>query len=294
MTLKLRRRVAPPPVGRRLLAVAFLALFAAGCGEVEVLHELPEAEANRVLAVLQEHGITATKAVDNPEDNTWAVSVRREATARAWAILSEYKLPDRADRRFRDVFGQSKLVVTPLEERALYVEALQGEIAHTLEAVAGVIDARVHLVLPERDLTGQPVGEAKASVVLEYQPGAHGAQPLQDAEVQAIVAHAVGELEPRTVSVVQKGAAITAPVMSSRTDLDLVSVGPLVLERATLGILKAAVVALALVIAAAGGLLLWQGHELRQLKLAAKAPTASRTTAPSRSLVVVDGARRIS
>ncbi|MEM1201799.1 MAG: hypothetical protein AAGN66_01070 [Acidobacteriota bacterium] len=270
---------------RRIAVLGLLALLLGGCGDVAVLHDLPETEANSVLAVLQRHGLAATKELDDPETNTWIVSVPEASTARAWSILAEYKLPHRGERRFQDVFGQSKLVVTPLEERALFVEALQGEIAHTLEAVDGVIDARVHLVLPERDLTGRPLGRPKASVVLETQATPGGLEPLAADQVRSIVAHAVGDLDPDSVSVVQTGASVTASVPGTSAGLEWVSVGPLVFERATLGRLKIGAFALTFVVGLLGALLLWQGQQIHRLRLAARAtPTPEGDPRPVRVL----------
>lgn len=261
-----RRRRRTSARAHALLAGTFLtAVLSLACGAVEVLHGLPEADANRVLATLHSHGIRAQRSLVDAETNTWSVLVPGAGAERAWSLLAEYKLPQPPSRRFKDVFGQRKLVTTPLEERALFIEALQGEISHTLEAVDGVIDARVHLVLPERDLSGQPFGPAKASVVVEYLETRLGGRPLQDAEVRAIVAHAVNDLQEAAVSVVQKPASI-ATVSSTPRDLQWVSVGPLVVERSSLVYLKASIAATTLLLAACGLLVAWQGQRLQQLR----------------------------
>jgi type III secretion protein J len=249
-------------VARALLLA--LALPLAAC-RVDVLHGMPETQANSIVAVLQQHGIAAGKTVANPEANTWSVSVPKKATARAWAVLAEYKLPKDQERGFRDVFGKNALVTTPMEERALYIEALQGEIARTLEAVDGIIDARVHLVLPDRDLSGELLGTPKASVVIEYQTSNKGLVPIQTPEVQQMVSHAVDGLAPQSVSVVQKPASIAAPTVE-QTRLDFVSVGPLVVESSSLPYLKAGVAIAMGALAALGGLLFWQGRAMGRLR----------------------------
>src|SRR6185503_5322857 len=111
---------------------ALLAVFAAGC-QTPVLHGLNEQESTRTLAVLQEQGIMASKEPDNLEAGTWKVLVPRQDAVRVWSVLQQYRLPSSPGRRFQDVFGKNKLVVAPIEERALFLEALQGEIGHTLE-----------------------------------------------------------------------------------------------------------------------------------------------------------------
>ena len=62
---------------------------------------------------------------------------------------------------FGEIFGKGSLVPTPTEERALYVEALSGELARTLESVEGVTSARVGGIAREpitpRNVARQPV-----------------------------------------------------------------------------------------------------------------------------------------
>jgi type III secretion protein J len=248
-----------------LAVVLLLAIVVTGC-TIDVLHGLPEAEANRVLATLQAHGIGASKRIDNAENGTFAITVAQGASARAWAILDEYKLPKEQKRGFKDVFGESSLVVTPMQEQARYLEALQGELAHTLESIEGVIDARVHLVMPERDLTGQIVGRPKASVVLEYQAGQGGLLPVQNAEVQALVSHSVDGLTPDAVAVVQKPAAISAPTSARAGQFNLVSIGPLVMEQSSLGVFKGVLATVVLTIGVLGFLLFWQGRTVSALR----------------------------
>jgi len=250
---------------KNLWSGAVLLVLLVACS-AEVVHDLPETEANEVLAVLQQHGIVATKILANEEQNTWTVTVARDATARAWAILEEYKLPRDKTRGFQEIFGQSKLVVTPLEQKALYLEALQGEISRSLQSIDAVIEARVHLVLPERDLTGRATGKAKASVIVEYQPSSQGQAPIQVAEIQALVAHAVEELDPGSVSVILKPSSMAQPLAGQRGEFDLVSSAGLVLEKGSLGRFKLYVVMVMVVVGLLGALYVWQGRLINHLR----------------------------
>lgn len=238
-----------------------LGLLAYGC-QTAVLHGLSEQEANQVIAILQQQGIIATKQIDNPEANTWKVTVPRRDAVKVWGVLQEYRLPSPPVRRFKDVFGKGKLVVTPMEEKALFLEALQGEIAHTLESVAGIISARVHVVIPEPDITGQVQGEAKASVMMEYRPDPAGQAPLRPDEAQRLVANAVQGLKPENVAVVMKPIQMAPPQQT----YDMVSFGPIVVARPSLATLKIATVIIVLSLLFMGGLLFWQGRVLAQLR----------------------------
>jgi len=79
--------------------------------------------------------------------------------------------------------------------------ALAGELSKTLEGVEGVLEARVHLVLPTRDPLAPPDAQQsapKASVLLRVGQRS----PLANEELQRLVAGAVKDLDPKSVSVV--------------------------------------------------------------------------------------------
>lgn len=250
---------------RAALAVVLVSTIFVAC-RTNVLHDLPEAEANRIVSVLQDHGIYAEKEIGDPEQNTWSISVPRDASGRAWSVLEEYKLPRAPERRFADVFGKSKLVVTPKEEQALFLEALQGELSQTVESIDGVIDARVHLVLPERDLAGAFRGQPKASVVVEYLPTPQGQPPIQRNEVQQVVAHAVEGMAPTDVAVVLKPASIAAPRSARGGDVDVVRSAGLVLDRGSVSRFKVYVATATMLLAVLGFLLLLEGRSNNKLR----------------------------
>lgn len=244
-----------------LLSILFVFLATPGC-RTSILHGLSEHDTNKVIAILQEQGINATKELENAETNTWIVSVSRGDAIKVWGVLQEYRLPASPGRRFQDVFGKSKLVVAPIEEKALYLEALQGELSHTLEAVSGVIAARVHVVIPEADITGQMQGEAKSSVMVEYRPDSAGQAPLRADEIQKLVANGVKDLKPENVSVVLKAIQMSR----AESTYDWRAYGPLVVATTSLTALKTITVVIVLAILVLGGLLWWQGRILSQLR----------------------------
>ena len=244
-----------------LVFLLLAALAGAGC-QTAVLHGLSEQDSNQVIAVLQDQGIMATKESDNPETGTWKVVVARKDASRAFSVLQGYRLPSARGRRFQDVFGKSKLITTPLEEKALYMEALQGEIAHTLESVAGVVSARVHVAIPEPDLSGQTVHDVKASVMLEYHPDASGRSPVREEEVQRLVASGVNDLKADSVAVVMK------PIQLVRTQqaYDFVAYGPIIVAAPSVTAFKFLTGGVVLVVLALGGSLYWSGRVMNELR----------------------------
>ncbi len=128
-----------------------LLLLLAACGDEVLLHRLDEPQANQVLVALGEAGLPARKQREGSDDGTFTVAVRPSDAAAARSLLSARDLPRTRSPGFSELFGSPGLVPTPLEEHARYLHALSGELARTLEALDGVVGARVHLALAVPD-----------------------------------------------------------------------------------------------------------------------------------------------
>jgi len=240
-------------------------LFLFGCNS-ELLHRIPEDQAAEIVTILQQHGIAADTVIDEADENTWTIVVPRDSSNRARSILNEYRLPRAEERRFRDIFGQRKLVMTPMEEKALYLEGQQGEIAHMLKRSDRVVDATVALVPMERDIRGIPTGEAKASVLLRYQPNEQALPPLSESEVKRLVANGVEHLDPDRVTVVMQPTSIPAPTQTGENDYTLVRLGPLVVVESALPALKWMVGVAVLLLGGLGVAVFWQSRLIGALR----------------------------
>ena len=90
------------------------------------------------------------------------------------------------------VFQKDGLISSPLEERARYVYAVSQDLSDTLSRVDGVIDAKVHVVLPETDVTGNIIKPPSASVFIKYrseynlQPFLHKMKLLVNKSIEGI------------------------------------------------------------------------------------------------------------
>lgn len=89
------------------------------------------------------------------------------------------------------------------------LRALEGEMARTVGTLAGVQQARVHLVLPRRELFSRQRNTATASVFLKLRPGAR-LEREQIAAIQHIIASAVPDLEPSRVAIVDSSGRLLA------------------------------------------------------------------------------------
>ena len=195
--------------------VAILSLFLlAGCLRQELQTGLTEPEAQEIIVLLKDHGLEAVKQSSAAANQTptWTVSVKggSQNLFLAWKILQENGLPREKATGLKDVFSNSSLIPTASEEKARLIVGISGEIRQTLVSVNGVVDARVHVVLPENSplIEKSEWKPSTASVFVKYQ----GSQmPLQPEEVRNLVANSVEGLQPANVAVVFKKVEATPP-----------------------------------------------------------------------------------
>jgi flagellar M-ring protein FliF len=95
-----------------------------------------------------------------------------------------------------DALGSSALV-----QNINRVRALEGELARTIGSLSSVQSARVHIVLPARELFSRERQEPSAAIVVHLRGADRLAKP-QVAAIQHLVAAAVPGLKPTRVSIV--------------------------------------------------------------------------------------------
>jgi type III secretion protein J len=141
-----------------------------GCNASSELYGgLSERDANDITAALSDHGIQATKSAQGKQ--MFAVSVPASDFSRAVALLHAVGLPNSSFTRMGDIFKKDGMISTPTEERARFLYALSQELESTLSQIDGVVLARVHPVLPERVVPGEPVLPSSCSVLIKHIPG---------------------------------------------------------------------------------------------------------------------------
>jgi type III secretion protein J len=169
---------------------------------------LTEQNAQEIVVLLNENGIDASAAKEVSEkkgEEKWSVLIRGgdQNLAQAWRVLQENGLPREKDKSLEDVFSNSGMIPTATEEKARLLVGVSGEINRTLKSIAGVVDARVLVVLPDSSplLDKSERVPPTASVLIKYR----GSQvPLSEDDVKKLVGRAVEGLAPENVAVVYK------------------------------------------------------------------------------------------
>lgn len=105
------------------------------------------------------------------------------------------------------LFEDSKIGESPLAQDVKHLQALQEELAMTIQMIDGVQNARVHLVLPERTLFSTSPSDAKASVTVNMT----GARQLTNANIAAIthlVSGSIEGLSPNNVKIIDNAGRL--------------------------------------------------------------------------------------
>lgn len=245
-----------------ILVLLSLAVLGLGCKQA-INQGLDEDQANEILVVLDQNGIHGDKVPEKGgETPKYTVEVGQRDAAQAWQVLRENDLPKPAKRGFSDVFGKTSLIPTAMEEKALYLEAICGELGKTIEAINGVVDARVHVVLPDSDiLKNEMQGPTvpKAAVLIKYKVDRNGNAPFRAEDIRQLVANSVEGLKTTDVTVV------SSQVFGDRPP-DMIYMGPLKVSRDTKGPLMAAVGLVVLIVVVFAIILMMMAKSSMSLK----------------------------
>lgn len=137
----------------------------AGCNKETTLNAgLEERQANLIMATLIDEGITCHK-VEGAE-GTWNVMIFEKDFARAVRLLEHEGLPRRQFKGISETFKKTGMVSSPSEERIRFMDALAQDLARTITSIEGVVDAQVHVVLPENDPFAKRALPSSAAVAI--------------------------------------------------------------------------------------------------------------------------------
>jgi flagellar M-ring protein FliF len=173
--------------------------------------------AERVVALTRE--LAREKLEHRIAEDGATVEVRQSAVgrARASAATGGVGLPASVGL---EIFKETDFSTTDFAQRVNYQRALQGELTRTLQTIAGVRQARVHVVLPEGSVLKRGATKASAAVTLALALGKTLSRS-QVRGVQRLVASSVPEIKADEVVVLDESGASLSRDGGSGNDAEL-------------------------------------------------------------------------
>ena len=112
------------------------------------------------------------------------------------------------------------------------MSALSGELAETVKRIDGVLDARVHLAIPDKRtlVLDENPPEPRASVLIKYQAGT---MPFDPEDIQSLVAGAVEEMPSQNVAVIG-----VPSLRYEQANKGLVTIGPIAVTEGSVSTLR--------------------------------------------------------
>lgn len=173
--------------------------------ELELLYDdLSTVDSSAMTTKLGEAGIRYDVTPDGKR-----IMVPADQVGEARMLLAKEGLPNGGSMGYEIFDQQSGFGTTNFVQNINQVRALEGELARTIGSLEGIRSARVHLVLPQRELFSRESRPASASVFLSLRPGARLQSELI-LSIQSLVGSAVPQLKPDSVSIIDSNGNLLA------------------------------------------------------------------------------------
>lgn len=157
--------------------------------------ELSTQDSGQIISRLEQMNVPYRIGEDGSQ-----IYVPADQVGRSRMVMAEEGLPSGASIGY-EIFDRSEgLGTTNFVQNINHVRALEGELARTIRSIGSVKQARVHLVLPRRELFSRERQEPSASIILMV--AGNGIDRQQVTAIQHLVAAAVPGLKPAMVSIV--------------------------------------------------------------------------------------------
>lgn len=188
-----------------LVFFAFVSAHISSPGAMKLLYDnLSGMDSGAMTAKLDEAKIPYEVSSDGTR-----IMVPDSDVGKARMMLARDGLPNGGTMGYEIFDQQSGFGTTSFVQNINQVRALEGELSRTIDAVQGVQSARVHLVLPERELFSRESRPASASVFLALKPGA-SLDRGNILAIQSLVASAVPQLKAQGVTVIDSHGVLLA------------------------------------------------------------------------------------
>lgn len=148
-----------------------------------------------------------------------SIYVARSRVLDARMMLSAEGLPSRGSIGYEIFDEPDALGQTQFQQNINRLRALEGELARTIASLDGIASARVHLVLPERQLFARETEQPSASIVLQLRRDE--LSPGQVRAIRNLVASATPGLTANRVTILDEaGRLLAAPANEAGIDAE--------------------------------------------------------------------------
>ncbi len=148
------------------------------------------------------------------------VMVSQRYVGKARMLLAQEGLPSNGNIGY-EVFDQKqRFGTTSFVQNINKLRALEGELSRTIRTIDAIKTARVHLVLPKRELFSRESRPASASVFINLRKS-NQVRDEQSLAIQHLVASAVPGLKAENVAIIDGSGNLLAKGSGSKTSLAL-------------------------------------------------------------------------
>ncbi|MCK5375030.1 MAG: flagellar M-ring protein FliF, partial [Alphaproteobacteria bacterium] len=173
--------------------------------EMKLLYtDLSTTDSGSVAAKLEETEITYEISSDGSR-----ILVPSNEVGRARMLLAAAGLPNGGSMGYEIFDKQSGFGTTNFVQNINQVRALEGELSKTISSMDSIRSARVHIVLPQRELFSRESRSSSASVFLGIQTNS-AIERQQIAAIQSLVASAIPNLKANNVSIIDSNGNLMA------------------------------------------------------------------------------------
>ena len=186
-------------IGAGVAAALFALTMNLGEPKALLYSNLEMKEAGSITAALDQAGVKYEVKGDGS-----TIMVGRDKVASTRLLLSSKGLPTSGSVGYEIFDEANALGQTDFVQQLNRQRALEGELSRTIRGLDGLTSARVHLVLPKRQLFEEQAEQPSAAVTIGV--GGRAPSPDQVQAIQNLVSSAVPNLKPGRVTVVDQHA----------------------------------------------------------------------------------------
>lgn len=172
----------------------------AGC-KMDLYSNLPESEANQMLALLMLRNIEAEKKI--VKDSNVTIRVDKAQFVDAIEVLRQHGFPRKATATMNDLFPSGQLVTSPAQEHAKIIYLKEQQLEKMLLTMDGIIGAQVSIA-EGLSQNRREVITPSASIFIMHSPDRNFSN--HEADIKSLVHKAVSNLRAENISVILQPA----------------------------------------------------------------------------------------